>query len=472
MKNKFPEGFLWGGAVAANQCEGAWDVDGKGPSIDDHWTGGNRTTNRRITPVLEPDTFYPNHDAVDFYHHYKEDIALFAEMGFTVFRFSIAWSRIFPNGDDVLPNEAGLQFYDKVLDELEKYGIEPLVTIAHYENPMHLTTEYGGWQNRKLIDFYLNYATTVFNRYRDRIKYWITFNEINSVTQEFGAWQCAGMIVEPGTNSANERFNALHNMLVASAKAVQVGHAINPDFQIGCMLIYMSAYPVNCDPDNVMQNQWFNREFNYFAGDVHVRGKYPAYTKRMFQEKGVTLDTKPGDMEALEAGTVDFYAFSYYMSGCIGDVPGLEDAKGNLIESKTNPYLESSDWGWLIDPVGLRYGLNELYDRYQIPLVLVENGLGAIDTVEEDGSIHDSYRIDYLQKHVEQMAEAITDGVDLIGYTSWGCIDLVSASTGEMEKRYGMIYVNKQDDGTGDYSRSRKDSFFWYKDLISKNGDI
>lgn len=469
---KFPEGFLWGGAVAANQYEGAWNVDGKGASLADHWTGGNRTTPRRITPVLEPDAFYPNHDGIDFYHHYKEDIALFAEMGYKTFRLSIAWTRIFPNGDEELPNEAGLAFYDKVFDELAKYGIEPLVTISHYEPPMHLAMEYGGWRSKKMIDFFIKFATVVLNRYKNKVKYWLTFNEINAVTLPFGAFMCGGMVLSKEENTANVRYNALHNMLVASAKIIQIGHAINPDFLFGCMLIYMTSYPINCNPDNVLECQKFNRDFNYLAGDVHVFGEYPSYAKRLFEEKGVKLEIEPGELEILANGTVDYFTFSYYMSGCIGKAEGAEEATGNIISGVKNPYLKASAWGWQIDPKGLRYALNELYDRYQIPLMVVENGLGAEDTVEADGKIHDDYRIDYLRQHIEQMGEAIADGVDLIGYTPWGCIDLVSASTGEMAKRYGFIYVNKQDDGTGDYSRSRKDSFFWYKDLIAKNGDL
>lgn len=468
----FPDGFLWGGAVAANQCEGAWNEDGKGPSLADHWVGGNRTTPRRITMELEPNAFYPNHDGVDFYHHYQEDIALFAEMGFKVFRLSIAWSRIYPNGDDALPNEAGLAFYDRVFDELAKYGIEPLVTISHYENPMHLTKKYGGWQNREMIEQYLRFAATVMNRYRDKVKYWIPLNEINAVTVPFGALMCGGMVLSEEENTPHVRYNALHNMLVASAKAVQIGRAIRPDFQFGCMLIYISAYPLTCDPQNVLEAQKFSRQFNYLAGDVQVRGEYPTYAARLFDELGVKLDIRPGDEAVLKAGTVDFYTFSYYMSGCIGEGEGAEEAKGNIINSKKNPYLKASDWGWQIDPMGLRYALNELYDRYRIPLMVVENGLGALDTVEADGAIHDDYRIDYLKQHVEQMGQAIQDGVDLRGYTMWGCIDLVSASTGEMAKRYGFIYVDKQDDGTGDYSRKRKDSFYWYRDLIAGNGAL
>lgn len=469
-KYQFPEGFLWGGATAANQFEGAWNIDGKGPSVADHWTGGNRTTPRRITPELEADAFYPNHEGIDFYHRYKEDIALFAEMGFKTFRFSIAWTRIFPMGDEAVPNEAGLAFYDNVLDELAKYNIEPLVTISHYEMPMHLTKQYGGWQNKALIDLFIRYATVILNRYKGKVTKWLTFNEINAVTLPFGAYLCGGMLLSDTENTANIRYNALHNMLVASAKAIQIGHAINPYFEFGCMLVLMTAYPINCDPDNVLACQKHNRDFNYLAGDVHVFGEYPAYAQRIFEEKGVTLDIRPGELEVLQDGTVDFYTFSYYSSICVGEDRASAKASGNIMGGLVNPYLKASDWGWQIDAKGLRYTLNELYDRYGIPLMVVENGLGAVDAVEDDGTIHDPYRIEYLRQHIEQMGEAIKDGVEITGYTPWGCIDLVSASTGEMAKRYGFIYVNKQDDNTGDLSRSRKDSFFWYKKMIESNG--
>lgn len=414
---KFPEGFLWGGAVAANQCEGAWDVDGKGPSAADHWTGGNRTTPRRITLELEPDTFYPNHEGIDHYHHYKEDIAFFAEMGFKVFRMSIAWSRIFPTGMEAVPNEAGLAYYDSYFDELIRHGIEPMVTISHYEMPIHPVREYGGWQNKALIDIFVKYATVLFNRYNGKVKYWLTFNEINAVTLPFGAFMCGGMALSEEENTDNVRFNALHNMLVASAKAVQIGHAINPDYKIGCMLIEATTYPINCDPNSVLECQRYDREFNYLAGDVHVFGEYPTYAKRIFEDKDVTLDISDGELEILKNGTVDYFTFSYYMSNCIGNDENAESTSGNIVSGLKNPYPGTSDRGWQIDPMGLRIALNNLYDRYKLPLMVVENGLGALDTVEEDGSIHDDYRIDYLEQHIAQMGEAVADGVDLIGYT-------------------------------------------------------
>lgn len=466
----FPKQFLWGGATAANQFEGAWQEDGKGASVMDHYTGGNKNTARRITPLLEPETFYPNHDGIDFYHHYKEDIRLFAEMGFKVFRMSIAWSRIFPRGDESTPNEAGLAFYDAVFDELKKHNIEPLVTLSHYELPMALCTEYGGWKNRKLIDFFVHYAETVFQRYQNKVTYWLTFNEINCIETKFGAYLAGGMILSPEENTDQVRFQALHHQLVASARTVKLGHTINPSFKIGNMLAYMTFYPLTCAPEDVLLAQQMDQKMNMLAGDVQVRGEYPAFSKRLFETLNVQIKMEPGDTELLKQGCVDFYSFSYYMSNCVSASAETEAAGGNLMGGLKNPYLESSEWGWQIDPQGLRWALNHLYDRYQIPLMVVENGLGAFDTVLPDGSIHDPYRIQYLKQHIEQMGEAIADGVELIGYTTWGPIDLVSASTGEMAKRYGFIYVNKQDDGSGDYQRSRKDSFFWYKKVIESNG--
>ncbi|MCI1966492.1 MAG: glycoside hydrolase family 1 protein [Oscillospiraceae bacterium] len=468
---QFPKNFLWGGATAANQIEGAWNVDGKGPSVMDYMAGGNRTTPRHVTPELEPGTFYPNHEAIDFFHYYKEDIALFAEMGFKVFRLSIAWSRIFPHGDETEPNPAGLAFYDRVFDELRKYKIEPLVTLSHYELPMGLCKDYGGWQNRKVIDFFLRYADTVMHRYRDQVKYWITFNEINCLTTDFGAYFGGGMVLTPEQNTEQIRFQALHHQLVASAKAVKLGHAINPDFKIGCMICYMTAYPLTCSPEDVLLSQEFDQIHNGIAGDVQVRGAYPAFTERFFREHHVHLKVMPDDKKSLAEGTVDYYTFSYYSSVCLTAHPDPSfQNQGNMMGGCKNPYLKSSQWGWQIDPQGLRWVLNHLYDRYRIPLMVVENGIGALDTVEPDGSIHDPYRVEYYRRHIEQMSEAVKDGVDLIGYTTWGPIDLVSASTGEMAKRYGFIYVDKRDDGSGNGARSRKDSFYWYKKVIASNG--
>ncbi|MGL4697417.1 glycoside hydrolase family 1 protein [Enterococcus larvae] len=469
----FPKNFLWGGATAANQCEGAWDVDGKGDSISDHNRAGSRTANthRAFDLVIDTDKYYyPSHTGIDFYHHYKEDIALFAEMGFKVYRLSIAWTRIFPNGDEETPNEAGLQFYDDVFDELAKYGIEPLVTISHFELPFHLGKNYDGFLDKRSIGFYEKYATTLFERYKDKVKYWLTFNEINFGTMDHGK-RINGLFNRE--YSETEQFQALHNIFLASARAVVAGHKINPEFKIGCMLAYITMYPKTCRPEDVLKTQQANAKFNYFCGDVQVKGKYPYFMKRYFEKNDIQLEVTQEDRELLQEGVVDYYTFSYYMSTCIAeDLDKREDKSGgNLFGGVSNEYLETSDWGWQIDAVGLRYTLNQIYSRYEVPLMVVENGLGAFDEVQEDGSINDDYRIDYFKRHIIEMEKAIDDGVDLIGYTPWGCIDLISAGTGEMSKRYGFIYVDRDDEGNGTLARSKKKSFYWYKQVIESNGE-
>ena len=471
MTKKMPKDFLWGGATAANQYEGGWNEGGRGPSIADILTGGSVNKSRRLTPPAPlEDEFYPNHEATDFYHHWKEDIRLFAEMGFKIYRFSISWSRIFPKGDEELPNEEGLKFYDNVINELLKYNIEPLVTISHYENPLHLSLEYGGWKNRKLIDFYMNFAKVLFTRYKGKVKYWLTFNEINMLTVPFGGIFCAG-ILDKNENNEENRYQAMHHQLVASALAVKMAHEIDPNNKLGCMLAYHNGYPYTCHPEDILFAQQYGQLHNSIAGDVHVRGKYPGFAKRFFEENNITLKIDDNDNKILQEGTIDFVSISYYSSICVSATSDGEKTSGNGSENIKNPYLESSDWGWQIDATGLRYVLNQIYDRYQLPIMIVENGIGAIDEVSPDGKIHDDYRIDYMRKHIEQMKEAVYDGVELIAYTSWGCTDVVSASTGEVRKRYGLIYVNKHDDGSGDLSRMPKDSFYWYKKVIESNGE-
>lgn len=475
MSKGFPDGFFWGGATAANQFEGAWNVDGRGASVDDHFTGGSYERPREITIDIKPDLLYPNHDGIDFYHRYEEDIALFAEMGFTMFRMSISWSRIFPMGDDETPNEAGLAFYDRVFDCLRAHGIEPLVTLSHYEMPYHLVEKYNGWASRELIGFFERYCATVFERYRDKVRYWLTFNEINCGTMDMGAMMETGIIQGfEGPASAirttpQERYQALHHQFVASGRVVRLAHERYPEFKMGNMDCFILSYPATCDPADVIKTQQQMRQLNWFCSDIQVRGAYPSYADRFFRENGIELAIEDGDLADIADGRVDFYTFSYYMSNIVG-THDVEQAAGNMTFGGKNPYLKATDWGWQIDPEGLRYSLNEIYDRYQIPLMVVENGMGAYDTVEEDGSIHDPYRIDYLRAHVRAMREAVDDGVDLIGYTWWGPIDLVSAGTGEMRKRYGFIHVDKHDDGSGTYERRRKDSFFAYQKIIASNG--
>ncbi|WP_099223754.1 glycoside hydrolase family 1 protein [Listeria costaricensis] len=480
FKKVFPEGFLWGGATAANQVEGAYDVDGKGLSTADmvkFVPKAERTadhaldvTRAEIDDILagKVDATFPKRFGVDFYHHYKEDIKLFAEMGFKTFRLSLNWARIFPNGDDAEPNEKGLAFYDAVFDELLKYGIEPLVTLSHYETPLNLTLKYNGWADRRVIGFFTNYAETVFKRYKDKVKYWLTFNEINVIS--LSPYTGGGVLTEGAENPMQLCYQAAHHQFVASAIATKLCHEISPDAQIGCMLARMTTYPATNNPDDVLKAQYEN-QMNLFFTDVHARGKYPSYMNRFFKENNITIQKEVGDDEILKEHTVDFISFSYYMSLSATASPEGDRTAGNLMGGVKNEYLESSDWGWQIDPKGLRWTLNDLYTRYELPLFIVENGLGAYDKVEEDGSIHDDYRIDYLRKHIEQMKEAIADGVDLMGYTSWGPIDLVSASTSEMSKRYGFIYVDQDDEGNGTLARSRKDSFAWYKKVIATNGE-
>lgn len=473
----FRKDFLWGGATAANQFEGAWDEDGKGISVPDLCTNGTATETKWITTEIRPDRFYPSHEASDFYHHYEGDIALMAEMGFKVFRMSINWTRIFPTGEEDTPNEKGLAFYDRVFDCCKKYGIEPLVTISHYEMPYALVEKYNGWASREMIAIFEKYAHVLFERYQDKVTYWLTFNEINSSVMPFGAVLNTGTIrgyegpVNEVPDNKQERFQALHHMFLASAKMVKYAHEHYPNFKIGDMNIFATSYPLTSDPDDVIENQQHMNISNWFCSDVQVRGEYPFYIHRYFEENGIKLEMEPGDAAVLKEGVVDFYTFSYYMSNCITAHGGVESAGGNIIGGCQNPYLKESDWGWQIDPKGLRYSLNEIYARYGKPMMVVENGLGAYDTVADDGSIHDDYRIEYLREHIRQMREAVIDGVDLLGYTPWGCIDLVSASTGEMAKRYGFIYVDKHDDGTGTLERKRKDSFFWYQKVIESNGE-
>ena len=399
-------------------------------------------------------------------------------MGFKCYRFSIAWTRIFPNGDETEPNEAGLRHYDEVIDECLKHGIEPLITISHYEVPFGLTKKCNAWVSRDMIGYFLNYCRAIFTRYKGKVKYWLTFNEINSASEPMGALLNQGILndLEHPTefmkqpDIPQQRYQGLHHMLVASALAVKMAHEIDPNYRVGNMMIYSASYPLTCDPDDVLACQAYNRRYNYYCTDVQARGAYPSFAKRMLEELGVQLEVQPEDAEILKSGTVDFITFSYYMSSC-QTAKDMKGGEGNILGGVPNPNLPSSDWGWQIDPKGLRYALNDLYDRYGLPLMVVENGLGAKDEIEADGSINDDYRIDYLRQHIEQMKEAVKDGVDLMGYTPWGCIDLVSASTGEYAKRYGMIYVRRYDDGTGDFARLKKKSFYWYRKVIATNGE-
>lgn len=491
MTSAFPKGFLWGGAIAANQAEGAYNVDGRGLVQTDVTTGGSVNTPRYTTyidkdgkpgkapsmghmgaipegakfAILE-DHYYPNHEGVDFYHRYKEDIKLFAEMGYSVFRLSISWARIFPNGDDAEPNQAGLDFYRKVFEECRKYGIEPLVSIWHFDTPLSLEERYGGWANRALIDFYVRYAETIMREYKGLVKYWLTFNEIN------GTIMFMDLFGESASDADYQHaYQHLHNQFVASARTVKLAHSIDPDYMVGNMICGITFYPGTCDPADILANRHKWEQNIYYCGDVQAKGKYPTFAKRLWKEHNVELDITEQDIIDLREGKVDMYTFSYYMSNNITTHTGEETVGGNFSMGAKNPYLTYSDWGWAHDPSGLQYYLEMMNDRYEIPLMVVENGLGAFDTVEEDGSINDDYRIDYHRAHIKAMAAALENGVNLIAYTTWGCIDLVSAGTGEMRKRYGFIYVDKDDEGKGTFDRTPKASFYWYKKVIASNGD-
>lgn len=481
----FPKDFLWGGAIAANQAEGAFLEDGKGLSTADLLLGGSVDKSRTFCAQLQPDAFYPSHQAIDFYYRYKEDIRMMAEMGFKIFRTSINWARIYPTGEESEPNEAGLKFYDNLFDECLKYGIEPLVTLCHYEIPWEITKKYGGFYQRESIDLFVKYAKTCFERYKDKVKYWITFNEINGGTLNLGCYNGLGLVEQVDLERTEpiakrdlldvpqHRFQALHHELLASAKAVIEGHKINPDFKIGCMICHITWYPLTCSPEDELAAQKKDLMFNDFCGDVQVNGEYNPIAKRQLEREGIDLSfIQEGDLALLREGKVDMYTFSYYMSNCISADGNALKIKGNLAGGQKNPYLKVSDWGWQVDPMGLKWTLLKLASRYPgIPLMVVENGLGAVDTVEPDGSIHDPYRIEYLREHIRAMKEAVEEGAPLLAYTTWGCIDLVSMGTGEFYKRYGFIYVNRHDDGTGDFSRRRKDSFAWYQKVIATNGE-
>ncbi|WP_125706574.1 6-phospho-beta-glucosidase [Lacticaseibacillus daqingensis] len=473
---KLRKDFLWGGAVAAHQLEGGWQEGGKGVSVADVMTAGANGVDRRITDGVVAGENYPNHEAIDFYHRYKEDVQLFKELGLKCFRTSIAWTRIFPNGDEDEPNEAGLQFYDDLFDELHRNGIEPVITLSHFEMPYHLVTEYGGWRDRRVIDFFVKFATTVFKRYKGKVHYWMTFNEINNqadASSTFALFTNSGLLIKPGENAAAVMYQAAHYEVVASALAVQVGHQVDPANQIGAMIAMVPFYPASAKPEDVMKAERAMQSRYWFA-DVQCNGRYPAWLTNYQHAQGYDLDITLADLDVLQAGPVDYIGFSYYMSMAVqaqADEPASY-AYRDANDIVANPHVARSDWGWQIDPVGLRYAMNWFTDRYRKPLFIVENGFGAIDQLTADHQVHDDYRVDYLRAHIEQFKLAVeVDGIDLIGYTPWGIIDLVSAGTGQMDKRYGVIYVDKNDAGTGTLARYKKDSYYWYQQVIATNGD-
>lgn len=480
MKRGFPEGFLWGGATSDFQYEGGFNEGGRGLISHDFETSGGVSRHREITvkyqdgtrgtadqayslpegaePWIYDDVYYPSHKATDFYHHWQEDIALMGEMGFKTYRFSICWSRVFPTGDEMTPNEEGLRFYEGVVDELLKYGIEPLITICHDEVPYHLCKEYDGWGGRHTIDCYLRLVKALFTRLKGKVKYWLTFNELNAL---YGFAQI-------GTRNQDHqtRYQAFHHMFVASALAIKLGHEMMPDAKFGAMFASSELYPATCKPEDVFATYLKRRETLFFI-DVMSRGCYPNYTHEIFTRKNIVLHKEDGDDALLMQYPLDFVSFSYYRSTIVNAASNFDILGGDL-----NPYLEATPWGWPIDPLGLRYCLNELYDRCQKPLFVIENGLGAEDVLEDDGRIRDPYRIKYLSSHLEQIRDAINiDQVPCFGYTMWGNTDLVSLTTGEMRKRYGFVYVDMDDAGNGSLNRHKKDSFYWYKKVIETNGE-
>lgn len=473
---KLNDNFLWGGAVAANQVEGGWNLNGKGASIADVITGGSIDQPRKITKGILKDQYYPMHIASDFYHHYAEDIKLLGEMGFKCFRLSIAWTRIFPNGDDETPNKEGLKFYRKVFAECKKYNIKPIVTLSHFEMPYHLVTKYGGWRDRRVIDFFTRFAETCFLYFKDQVNYWMTFNEINNQTDyknDLCMLSDSGILIDNLLDEEKEKamYQAAHYELVASAKAVQIGHAINPDNKIGCMINMTPQYPATCNPKDIFQAQKAMQRRYWFA-NVQADGVYPRNIEVYLHNHNLRQDITREDKITLKNGTVDFIGLSYYNSNTVAHRDDNPTYKfyGSELNVK-NEYLQNTQWGWPIDTMGFRYSLNWLEDHFHKPLFVVENGIGAKDKLEEDGSVHDPYRIEYLREHIKAMEDAIEDdGVDVIGYTPWGCIDLVSMGTGQMSKRYGFIYVDSDDKGAGSFKRFKKDSFYWYEQVIKSNG--
>ena len=467
--SKLSKDFLWGGAIAANQAEGAYLEGGKGLSIMDIASAGSKEKKRGFTKGIQDGIYYPNHEGIDFYHRYKEDLDLCKEMGFKCFRTSIAWTRIFPKGDEGTPNEEGLKYYDSLFDAMIERGMEPVVTISHYEMPLYLVENYGGWANRKLVDFYLRFCEVIFKRYKGKVKYWMTFNEINSVIL---MPEIAGVMDRSREDFVQRSYQAAHHQFLASAKAVQLGHDVDKNNKVGCMVLTLVNYPLTSRPEDIELAEKTMRSKTFVFSDIQVRGHYPNYVLKHIERLGIKVDIQKGDLEELKRGCVDFIGFSYYSTSVASIETDKQKVGGNLTSGLKNPYLEASQWGWQIDSKGLRYIMNRFYERYEIPLFIVENGLGYNDKIESDGSIQDDYRIEYLKNHIEEMKKAILeDGVECIGYTPWGCIDLVSAGTGQMSKRYGFIYVDRDDQGNGTLERRKKKSFDWYKNVIASDGE-
>ncbi|WP_102337879.1 glycoside hydrolase family 1 protein [Collinsella provencensis] len=485
LKTGFPDDFLWGGAIACSQADGAWNEDGKGKStqdcrwLDGSWTHDQIEEKHQNNPfskaefeaaLLDDGTeYYPLRRGNDFYHHWREDLDLFAQMGLKLFRTSICWSRIFPNGDDAEPNPAGIAWYRELFAACHECGIKTFVTMLHYDIPVNLVTKYGGWKNRKTIEFFTRYVETIVEELGDLVDFWLPFNEFNA--GRFAPWDGVCLIAdEEGDNLDQQIFQCLHHQFVANARAIQIVHEKCPETPVGGMIARFCTYPATCRPEDNMQALHDDQYANWFYTDVMARGAYPAYMDRYFDKLGIEIQMEEGDEELIAANTVDFLSFSYYFSQVATADQGWEKTAGNLVMANKNPYLESTEWGWQIDPLGLRVTLNQMYDRYGLPLYIAENGLGTADVLEADGSVHDPYRIDYLRKHIDCMREAVIDGVDVRGYMIWGFLDLVSCGPLTMSKRYGVIYVDLDNSGKGSAKRYCKDSYYWYRSCIASNG--
>lgn len=467
MSKGFPDKFLFGGAIAANQAEGAYQEGLKGLGICDILPVGKDRL-LTIDPQLKKDHYYPSHKAIDFYHYVEEDIALLKEMGLQCFRFSINWARLFPRGDEKEANQEGIDFYHRLIDGLLAAKIEPIVTISHYETPLFLATEYGGWKNRQLISFFLNYCEVIFSEYGKKVTYWMSFNEINNIVKI--PWFAGALRTEEDENPAQAQYQAAHHMFVAHSLANKSLKKINSKAKMGCMLSLSGVYPDTPNPKDIFGSYEFRRKSLFFS-DVMIRGAYPAYSKRLFEELSIDLEIEKGDLETIQSYTSDYLAFSYYLTTVYSHDLKMKTGTGGP-QGKKNPYLETSPWGWQIDPLGLRYVCNELYDRYQIPLMIAENGLGMEDHIDANGKIIDKERQNYLRDHLLALSEAIHDGCEILAYTWWGIIDIVSAGTGEMNKRYGFIHVDVDNEGNGTFERRKKDSFAYYKKIIEQNKNL
>lgn len=490
----FPENFLWGGATSAAQVEGGRCEDGKGLSHLDYvyYRGPKSPCNFMVMDDVkkareqEATLNFPNRRGIDFYHRYKEDIALMAEMGFKVYRMSVSWTRLFPTGTEETPDEEGVQFYHNVFRELHKYGIEPLVTMIHYEMPMGFAEEFDGWLSPKIIPYCVRYLKFLIDEYKDEVTYWLTFNEINMVTAV--PWLGGGIILDrniriphgfrpfaPMTDEFGKVWNhtshqALHHQFIASAIVVKYAHDTAPQCKVGNMFNLHHLYPETPSPQDAYRAHE-ETEYNMFFCDVMARGYYPEWILAYYRRNNIEIDWYENYEQILMDGKVDFISLSYYLSSIVTADPKRQERIGSFIRRMNNPYLETSDFGWQIDPTALRISLNELRDRFHLPIFIAENGLGAFETLGEDKTVHDGYRIDYLRSHIQAIRDAIDDGVDVFGYTPWGWIDLVSCSLVSMSKRYGFVYVDADDEGNGTYERYRKDSFYWYKKVIESNGE-